>query len=383
MKDAKKNTLVIIAGEDSGDIYGGMLAKDILALNPDINIVGIGGKRMREAGVELICDVKDTAVVGAVEIMDKLFFLYRIYRQVVSIFKSGSVAGVVLIDYPEFNLPLARHAFNNNVPVFYYISPQIWAWRKGRVRKIRKYIKRMMVILPFEKGFYEGEGVEVDFVGHPMVDIVKPTADPESLKRELDIVGASPIVSILPGSRKKEVRALLPELVKVVRELKGRYPEAKFLIPLSPSIDELFVAQFFSGEDSHHIKILKGRNYDVMSLADLLITKSGTSTLEAAIIGVPMVIIYKTSFFSMLLAKLLVQVSFAGLPNLLAGKEIVPELIQGNMRSNLIIKEAISILDDPRRRDVMRHELGQVRDALGGGGASLRAAKIVVHGLSH
>ncbi len=368
--------LLIITGEDSGDLYGGNLAKEIHKLSPDMKISGVGGRNMRSAGVDIFCDVADISVVGFWEVIEKLGLIRRLYRQVIEKLDKGNIKGVVLIDYPGFNLKIAKAAKERGIPVFYYISPQVWAWKKGRVKTIKKCVDKMIVILPFEKEFYRREGIDVEFVGHPLLEVINPSLDKSKICRELGIDSNQLIIGILPGSRKKEIAYMLPAILEASKHIKGKYPSARFLLPLSPSIS---VGQGFSlASEYSYIKIIKGGNYDVMKASDLLITKSGTSTLEAAIIGTPMIIVYKTSALSFYLAKFLVHVQFAGLPNLLAGKEIIPELLQSKANAKDIVKKALYYLENRDELDKMREDLKKIRYSLGGPGASKKAAGIII-----
>lgn len=380
--------LLIITGEDSGDLYGGNLAREIKKLSPDMNISGVGGKQMRSAGVDIICDVSDISVVGFLEVLEKLGSLRRLYRQIIEKFDSGNVKGVVLIDYPGFNLKVAKAAKERGIPVFYYISPQVWAWRKSRVKTIKKYVDKMMVILPFEKDFYKKEGVDVEFVGHPLLEVISPPLQGgelggrEEICRKLGIDDRQLIIGILPGSRKKEIAYMLPPILKASSLIKEKYPSVQFLLPLSQSIEKDYLKNFITSEYSY-INVVKGKNYDVMKVSDLLITKSGTSTLEAAIIGTPMIIIYKSSLISFYLAKFFVNVSYAGLPNLLAGREIAPELIQFGANPGNIAEKAMYFLKDQNRLNQMKEELKKVKHSLGEPGTSKKVAWIIIEYLKN
>ncbi len=378
-----KHELLIISGEDSGDLYGGNLAKEIQRLYPHIKISGVGGKQMRSAGVDIFCDVSDISVVGFSEVIEKLGLIRRLYNQVVERLDSGNVKGVVLIDYPGFNLKVAKAAKERGIPVFYYISPQVWAWKKGRVKTIKKYVDKMMVILPFEKEFYQREGVGVEFVGHPLLEVMASNSEAilssnkKEICQDLGVDDKKLIIGILPGSRKKEIAYMLPEILKASKIIKEKYPSAQFLLPLSQSIEEDYLKNFITSNYSY-IKVVKGKNYDVMKVSDLLITKSGTSTLEAAIIGTPMIIVYKTSIISYYLAKAFVNVSYAGLPNLLAGREVAPELLQYNMNAKSIAEKAAYFLQKKDRLEQMKEELKNIKYSLGEQGASKRTAKIII-----
>jgi lipid-A-disaccharide synthase len=380
--------LLIITGEDSGDLYGGNLAREIKKLSPDMNISGVGGRQMRSAGVDIFCDVSDISVVGFWEVIEKIGLIRRLYRQIIEKFDSGNVKGVVLIDYPGFNLKVAKAAKERGIPVFYYISPQVWAWRKSRVKTIKKYVDKMMVILPFEKDFYKKEGVDVEFVGHPLLEVVSPPLQGgelggrEEICRKLGIDDKKLIIGILPGSRKKEIAYMLPPILKASSLIKEKYPSVQFLLPMSQSIEEDYLKNFITSEYPY-IKIVKGKNYDVMKVSDLLITKSGTSTLEAAIIGTPMIIIYKSSLISFYLAKFFVNVSYAGLPNLLAGREIAPELIQFGANPGNIAEKAMYFLKDQNRLNQMKEELKKVKHSLGEPGTSKKVAWIIIEYLKN
>ena len=380
--------LLIITGEDSGDLYGGNLAREIKKLSPDINISGVGGKQMRSAGVDIFCDVSEISVVGFWEVIEKLGLIRRLYKQIIEKFDSGNVKGVVLIDYPGFNLKIAKAAKERGIPVFYYISPQVWAWRKSRVKTIKKYVDKMMVILPFEKEFYQREGVDVEFVGHPLLEVIASNSEAISssnkkeICQDLGVDDKKLIIGILPGSRKKEIAYMLPEILKASSLIKGKYPSVQFLLPLSQSIEEDYLKNFITSDYSY-IKIVKGKNYDVMKVSDLLITKSGTSTLEAAIIGTPMIIVYKTSITSYYLAKALVNVTYAGLPNLLAGKEAAPELLQHKMNAKNIAEKTIYFLEKKDGLEQMREEFKNIKYSLGEQGASKRTASIIINHLKN
>ncbi len=374
--------LLIISGEDSGDLYGGNLAKEIQRLYPDVKISGVGGKQMRSAGVDIFCDVSEISVVGFWEVIEKLGLIRRLYKQIIEKFDSGNVKGVVLIDYPGFNLKIAKAAKERGIPVFYYISPQVWAWRKSRVKTIKKYVDKMMVILPFEKEFYQREGVDVEFVGHPLLEVIDVSFNKKEICQDLGVDDKKLIIGILPGSRKKEITYMLPEILKASSLIKEKYPSAQFLLPLSQSIEEDYLKNFITSEYSY-INVIKGKNYDVMKVSDLLITKSGTSTLEAAIIGTPMIIVYKTSITSYYLAKALVNVTYAGLPNLLAGKEVAPELLQHKMIAKNIAEKAIYYLEKKDRLEQMREEFKNIRYSLGEQGASKITASIIINHLKN
>jgi lipid-A-disaccharide synthase len=370
-------TILIIAGEASGDLHGSSLVKSLKRHMDGLRFWGIGGSRMAEAGVELMFSSSELSVVGLTEVFAKLRVIGRAIRGIHSGLKRLKPDLAILIDYPGFNLPLARYARREGVPVLYYISPQVWAWRRGRVRKISRRVNRMAVILPFEASFYRDRGVKVDYVGHPLMDACPPDAGfgtALSLKRG---AGSEIVVGLLPGSRKEEIARLLPEMVGAAEILKERRGVNRFRLQLADGIGPDFLREIM-GRSAVEIQVVGGVIYDMLRACDLVLAASGTVTLETAIAGVPMVIGYKLSAFTFRVAKAVVRVPHIGLVNLLAGEPVVPELVQRDCTAETFAREAMKILDDAEYRAKMLRGLHKVRLRLGRGGASERAAKIAL-----
>ncbi|MFH1146431.1 MAG: lipid-A-disaccharide synthase [Pseudomonadota bacterium] len=369
-----KNVL-IVAGEASGDMHGAKMVQAIKSIDHEVHFWGIGGPRMREAGVNTVFDAGRLAVVGISEVLTHIRQIIHAQNLMRSLMEEKKPDLLILIDYPDFNLLLAGRAKKLNLPVLYFISPQVWAWRAGRVNKIKELVKRMIVILPFEVEFYRRYDVKVDFVGHPLLDIVKPKMTPEEFREEFGLDSNMPVIGLFPGSRTQEVKRLLPCIIDAARILDRKMPGLRFLLPLAPAIDKTWVKGILQSEKLD-IRILDGYAYEAMSVSRAIIAASGTVTLEAAIIGVPMVIVYKVSNLSYLVGKLLVDVPHIGLVNLVAGERIVPELVQGEARGERIAEEIYRISTDLEYETAIKRGLAAVQKNLGAPGASIRAAMI-------
>ena len=371
--DSKK--IMIVAGEQSGDLHGSNLVRAMHRIDPDLRFYGIGGRKMREAGVELIADAADMAVVGLTEVVGKLGMILGVMRRMKLALKKLKPALLILIDYPDFNLRLGKAAKKNGVRVFYYISPQIWAWRKGRIHKIRKVVDKMAVILPFEEQVYRQVGMDVSFVGHPLLDVVKTKYARQEALRKFDLQDGITTVGLLPGSREVEVSKLLPVMLKAAGILMQSRPPVQFVLPLADALDRDFVEEMIR-QESVPVRVVPNEIYDVIGVSDIVVVASGTATLETALLGTPMVIIYKVSPLSYYVGTKVINVTHIGLANLIAGKTIVPELIQDDANPNRIAAEVIGILADESRMQSIKEELNQIREKLGSPGASEKAARL-------
>ena len=376
MSNASKHVL-IVAGEASGDLHGSNLVSAMKKIDPEISIRGIGGDKMMDAGVDILAHASDMAVVGLTEAISKLHFIYKTSLGLKRLIKNSRPDLLILIDYPDFNINLARTARQCSVPVLYYVSPQIWAWRSGRIKKIAARVDRMAVILPFEKEFYRDSDLKVDYVGHPLLDSVPKGLDRDQLVVDMDLNGASPVIGFLPGSRKEEVLSLLPVMVKAAEALASHYPGLKCIIPVAPTISPELVLSII-GQSDLDIRISRSDIYKTLAVCDLALVASGTATLETAIMEVPMVIIYKISPLSYWIGKKIINVPYIGLVNLIAGKEVVPELVQKEVTPEIIEKEVIAILGDNPRRELIINDLKMVKHRMGSGGASERTARIAM-----
>jgi lipid-A-disaccharide synthase len=367
--------LMIVAGEASGDKHGAKLAAALARLRPDLRweIFGAGGDEMRAAGVETLVDAREVAIMGALEVARALPKFLRVFRRLRQTANERKPALVVLIDWPEFNLRLAKRLHRDGHRVVYYISPQIWAWRGRRIRAIRRYVERMLVILPFEPEYYRRNGVEVDYVGHPLLDSVRVTSTREEFRAKHALDPARPLVALLPGSRHSEMRHILPPLLEAVLLLNQSHPRIQFLLPLARTFQrEELNAAIHSIRNLH---IIEHDTYNAIAAAELAVVASGTATLETAIIGTPLIIVYRASKLNWRIFRPMINVPFVGMPNLIAGREIAPELLQDDLNGASLAERVASLLADEARRSRMRDDLARVREELGAANASERAAR--------
>ena len=369
--------VLIVAGESSGDLYGAKLVEAMASLSPEVTFHGIGGKEMKRSGVNLLFSSSELAVVGITEVVEKMGHIWRAWRTMKRFIEDHTPHLAVLIDYPDFNLRLAKVLKNNAVPVLYYVSPQVWAWRPGRIKTIAKRVAKMAVILPFEVPIYQQAGVDVEYVGHPLLDILDPALSRKEARRQLGMPPENLLIGLLPGSREREVRALLPFLMGAAEIISREFPSCRFILPLASTIKRDLVQDVIEGNQLP-LEVTEGRTFEVMKAADLLLVVSGTATLEGAIAGVPMVIIYRLSPITYLIGRILVKVKCIGLANIVVGRKVVPELIQGEVTPRRIAHEAKKILEDPAKRDEIEGAFKLVQEKLGGKGASLRVAHMAL-----
>jgi len=368
---------MIVAGEASGDIYGAQLVVEATALVPGLRFCGIGGDRMREAGVETLVDSADMAVVGLVEVIKHFDVIAAAFLKLKKILLTDRPALLILIDYPGFNLRLAKVARRAGVKVLYYISPQIWAWRQGRVKKIARLVDHMAVIFPFEVPFYQRSGVPVSFVGHPLYDFVAITKNRDDAAVSFGLAPSRKIVGLFPGSRRSEIQRLLPVIAAAAGLLKNRFPEIQFVLPLASTLLESDVTPHLqaAGLDA---MITRERIHDLVRACDAVISVSGTVTLETALVGTPMVVIYKLSPLTFQLAKRLVKVDNIAICNIVAGETVVQELIQDQATPENISSEIARILCDTAYNQRIKNKLATVRAKLGCGGASKNVAQLII-----
>jgi lipid-A-disaccharide synthase len=372
----KSKKILMVAGEVSGDLHGAHLMEAILRIDPEVQFFGVGGEYLGRMGMKLLYHSQSLSVVGITEVLFKIRSILKALRGLKQSLDQERPDLIILIDFPDFNLRLAKIAHRKGIPILYYISPQVWAWRPKRVKLIAQWVKKMVVLFPFEVPFYEAAGVDVEWVGHPLLDIVKPTLSKEVAFQRFGLDPKRKTIALLPGSRTHEVKRLLPPLLASAQLLGKEIPDLQFIIPLAPGIHQKTLSPWMRNIFVP-VKVVEGWTYEVMNLSELLITASGTATLEAALLGKPMVIVYKVSFFSYWIGRTLIQVDHIGLVNLVAGKEIAPELIQKDVNPQRIAEEALRILRDPILRRRMTESMAGVRQSLGELGAAQRAACIV------
>jgi len=369
--------VLIVAGEASGDLHGANLVKAMKRLDPGVTIQGIGGIMMEEAGVDILIPSSEMAVVGLIEVFARLNSIIRAHLKLKSLLKNSRPDLLILIDYPEFNINLARTARRYDIPVLYYISPQVWAWRRGRIKKIAERVDRMAVILPFEKELYLETGMEVEYVGHPIMDSIQQHQDKGEIVRDMGFKDGNPIVGLLPGSRNEEIKNLLPLMIESVEILSSRYDNLKCILPMASTVSPELV-QVEINQSKVEIQVSREEVSRTLSVCDLAIVASGTATLETAIMGVPMVIVYKVSPISFWIGKRVIKVPYVGLVNLVAGEEIVPELIQDEITPHSLADAVLAILGNEQRKGEIIEKLRIVKDTLGRGGASERTAGIAM-----
>nr|WP_320012939.1 lipid-A-disaccharide synthase [uncultured Desulfobulbus sp.] len=373
--------IMIVAGEASGDMHGANLLRAMREISPGLHCSGMGGPALVEAGMELLWDAASIAVVGAFEVIAHLGDILTARKTLLQRMREHRPALLILIDYPDFNLLLARQAKKLGIPVLYYISPQIWAWRKRRVHSIARLTDRVAVILPFEQDFYKQYGYEVDFVGHPLMDTVKPQKDEATFRRELGVDDKAPLVGLLPGSRRKEIATLLPIFLQAAKRLAEQNPNLTFLLPKAPTINrELLDAHGLAqAQKELDIRLITEDRYTMMSACQATMAASGTVLLELAILGVPTVATYRVSPMTYRLGRLLIRgIKYFSLVNLIGERAIIPELLQDEVTPQRIAQEMAPLLEESAQRNLMLDGFNDVKTRLGGPGASERAAMVAL-----
>jgi lipid-A-disaccharide synthase len=372
---------LIVAGEASGDLHGEKLVQSLLDIYPKARFTGMGGARMRAVGVDILFGIERMGAVGLVEIFSDFGHYFCVYRTLMKEIASRKYTAVILIDYPTLNLRLAQQSRKHDCPVYYFISPQVWAWRKGRIKDIRKSVHKMFVILPFEEEIYREAGVDAEFLGHPFIEMVRPTRTREESLVKFSLDSNIKIVGLLPGSRMNEVTSLLDEMLRAAEKIKKELGSCQFLLPVAESIDSDLIQEKL-GSNQLDIKLVQGETYDVMNTCDTLIIASGSATLEAGIIGCPMVIVYKLSPLTYWLALMLINTPHYGLVNIVAGEGVAPELIQGKANADNIAAETLKLLKNPKHCQEVRDRLLLVRKNLGSPGVMKAVASSMADSLS-
>lgn len=369
---------MIVAGEASGDLHGAHLVAAMKQLEPNLSFCAMGGVALRDQGVEILYDAAKMAVVGLVEVVTHLKDILAARRILVKELQNNPPDLLILIDYPDFNLLLAAKAKKLGIPIFYYISPQVWAWRSGRVKKIGRLVDQMVVILPFEKDFYHARGVEVVYAGHPLVDSVKTSMSRAEFCRLNRINPDNRLIGMLPGSRKKEIRSMLPVFLQTAEKLAASHEGLTFLLPLAPTLTREDLKEGGLDSDRVDVQVISENRYDLMASCEAVMAASGTVTLELAILDVPMVVSYKVAPFTWFVANLLVDVDYASLVNLIVGRQVVPELLQDQCTPESISHAINEIFFGTEKREKMLSGLAEVRQKLGKSGASRRTAELAL-----
>lgn len=366
--------ILIVTGESSGESYGADLVREIRKYFPETRFFGVGGEEMAKEGVEILFRIEQLSIIGIVEVLPHLFKLYKIKKAIVTEARKRRPSFAILVDSPDFNLRLAKELKMIGIPVIYFISPTVWAWRKGRIKKIKKYVSLLLIIFPFEKEIYEKANVPHIFVGHPLRDRIKIDMEKEELKKNLGLIYNKPIISILPGSRESEIRRHLPVIVEAFRKLRESLDFKAFLIK-APGISEQLIKNYLKDSD---IEVVHNNRIKIMACSDIALASCGTSNLELLLLGVPFIAFYKLSLLSYLIAKALAKVKYASIVNILAGKEIIPELLQSKFNRNEIVEKVMFLLNFEREREKIKNEFERIKESLGEEGAVSRSAKAII-----
>ncbi|HEY7252125.1 MAG TPA: lipid-A-disaccharide synthase [Methylomirabilota bacterium] len=378
-RSARPAPIMLSVGEASGDLHGATLCRALRAIEPDVRLVGMGGGRMAAAGVEVILDPTAHAAVGTSEALGRIPSLYRAYRLMGQRLRDERPRALVLIDFPEFNLRLARRARRAGVPVVYFVPPQLWAWRRGRVRQMAQRVSQVLAVFPFEAALYEHHHVPVEFVGHPLLDVLPLDLARDEARRRIQADPGHSLIGLLPGSRREEIARLLPPMLDAARRLAAADGRRRFVLGLAPTVPREQVQAHLRAAGGPPIELLSGHTYELMVAADVLLIASGTATLEAALLGAPMVLCYRVSRTTELIARMLTHVEWIGLPNLIAGRVVAPELIQAQVTGERLAAEAGRLLDeDPVAATAQRAAFKEVRARLGEPGVGRRAALAVL-----
>jgi len=384
---AQPKKVLIVCGEPSGDLHASNLVKDILTLDRSVSFFGMGGELCKKAGVNTVFDISDLALVGLIEVLKNIFTVGKAYNAVLKAADAEKPDLAILVDYPGFNLRIARALKRKSIPVIYYISPQVWAWGRDRIGIIKKCVKKILVLFKFEEELYKTYDVDVEFVGHPLVDTVKPSRAKEETLKKYGIKPGEKIVALLPGSRKIEIGRLLPAMIGAAGIIGKKIGPCRFIVSKHSSIASELYDSFISagsGTDpkSVSIDLVEGDVYNLLSSADFAVVASGTATLETAIIGLPHIIVYSTNPVTAYIARAIMKVDHLGIANIIAGRRIVPELWQEEVTPENISKLVVDMLADKTKLSAARSDLAAVKSSLGSSGASLRAARSVISLLS-
>ncbi|MBF0385721.1 MAG: lipid-A-disaccharide synthase [Candidatus Omnitrophica bacterium] len=378
--ESTQKEIILIAGEASGDLHGANLAKELKKLDPYLKISGLGGKMMSDSGVEIYHDLTQLAVVGFFEVLRHYREIKKCFDLILKKAEEIKPCAVVLIDYPGFNLRLAKELKKRNIRVIYYISPQVWAWKKNRVKLVKKYVDKMLVIFEFEKTFYSNYGIKVEFVGHPLVDGCLVDKSKEDFLNSVGLKEYKYTIGLLPGSREKEIDNLLPVMLESAVLLSKKFPMAQFLLVKAPTIKSRLIDKHLRAKRLPISVAIDGQ-YNAINSCDICIVTSGTATLETAIMGKPMVVIYKTSFLTWILAKFFVKIKDIGLVNIVAGKRIVPEFVQFEATASNIARELEKYISNEEYFSETKLALSRVRFSLGKDGANENAAREIINSI--
>ncbi len=375
MEKIKK--ILVVCGEPSGDLLAGNLIAAINELDPAIKISGVGGIHLAKTKTEIFYNIKDLAVMGLFDVLKKLPKFFELKRLILDKINSDKPDCIILVDFSGFNLRLAK-TINKRIPTIYYVSPQVWASRENRIKCIKKFVSKMIVLFKFEEEFYKERQIQAQYAGHPLIDIVKPTMSKQELINNFRFSTDKKTIALLPGSRKREVKLILPLMLKAAQLINKKISDTQFVIAKSPALDTQIYTQVLK-RFNLDLKIIDGKTYDCLEIADASLVCSGTATLEAAIIGKPFVIVYKMNLLNYLLYAPQVKVPYIGMVNIISGKKVVPEFIQFQAKPKMIAHAIIDLLQKPEQTKQMLEDLTFVKTSLGLPGAAGRAAKLILN----
>jgi lipid-A-disaccharide synthase len=373
-------TILLVAGDASGELHAAALAGELRTLLPGVRLLGLGGTEMEKAGVEIVVDQHELAIGGLIEVVRDAPRVVSAWRRLGRALDEQRPDLVVLVDSPDFCIPFARRARRAGAPILYFVSPQVWAWRGYRIRKLARRVDRMAAIFPFEPEVYAGSGLRVEFVGHPLVDRIPPPregADRREARRRLGLPEEARVVALLPGSRRNELRSSLPLQLGAARELLARNPALRFVLALAPSLSRKVLEEQLAAEPSARglpLEVFEGATYDVVRAADVVVTKPGTATVEIALLGTPLVVAARANALSAAIGRRVIRVPSLTMVNLIAGEPVVPELLQEAARPERIAAAVAELLGPAG--SAQRRRLAELRGRLGGGGAARRVAEI-------
>ncbi|HTP50916.1 MAG TPA: lipid-A-disaccharide synthase [Anaeromyxobacteraceae bacterium] len=373
--------LLIVAAEASADLHAARALEELKRLRPEVRAYGVGGPRLRAAGLEALYPAEELSVMGIAEVLPKIPRILAILRGLRQASLERRPRAALLVDSPDFNLRLAKQLKRQGVKVVYYVSPMIWAWRKGRAKKMARLVDRMLCILPFEERFYEGTGVSARFVGHPLAERPLP-GEVGRYRTTLGLAAERLTVALLPGSRRSELARIFPPMLEAAERIRVRHPEVQFVVPVAPTLQEETVRPFLARHAALDVRLVSGRADEAVGASDAALVKSGTSTLETALMRRPMVVVYRLAWLSYLVGKLFVRIAHFALVNILAGRRVVPELLQREASPERMAAEVERLLSDPAARREQLEGLEDVRRSLGEPGAARRVAEEVAGALT-
>ncbi|MDD5059883.1 MAG: lipid-A-disaccharide synthase [Candidatus Omnitrophica bacterium] len=377
----KIKNIFIVCGEPSGDLMAGNLIEAIKKTDPQIKVSGVGGVHLAKTCDDLFYDIKELSVMGLFDALKKLPKFLKLKKLILDRISLDKPQAIIFVDFSGFNLRLAK-SINNRIPAIYYVSPQVWASRKGRIKLIKKFISKMIVLFKFEEEFYKKHGIDAAYAGHPLVDLVKPLIEKQEFIDNFRLLPVNKTVALLPGSRKQEIKYILPAMLKAAQLIKDKITQVQFIIAKAPNLNtEIYQKE--CKKFALDLKIIDGLTSDCLDMADASIVCSGTATLEAAIIGKPFVVVYKTSLLNYILYRPQIKIPYIGMVNIVAGKKIVPEFIQFKASAKNISSSIIDLLLGPKQANLMKQNLQTLKANLGSSGASGRAARLILEFLKN